>query len=496
MSQSTAHVTPEAPTNGSPQTSPQLAASTDASPVEIERIFNLQRAHQFTVAKTNARERKEKLKKLQKAVLARKQELRDAMYADFRKHPSEVDLTEIYPVTSEVKHAVRHLSKWMRPHRVKTPVSLLGSSSYIHYEPKGVVLIISPWNFPVNLTFGPLVAAIAAGNCVMIKPSEHTPHTSAVMKSIIDDLFDTSEVAVVEGGVATSQALLAQPFNHIFFTGAPAIGKVVMEAAAKHLASVTLELGGKSPTIVDETANVSTAAKRIAWAKFTNNGQICIAPDYLFVHETKKDEFLDKFREHVESFYGEEAQKSDSYARIVNNRHFQRISSYLDDARAKGATVVYGGHTEGSEDYIAPTVLTDVDPSSDVMTEEIFGPVLPVNTFKTLDEPIAMINSKEKPLALYIYSKSKHNIGRIIENTRAGGTSINHSAVYFFNNNLPFGGSNNSGIGKGHGFFGFEAFSNARGIFKQVSPFSAIDLMTAPYNKFKQTLIDLSIKFF
>jgi aldehyde dehydrogenase (NAD+) len=496
MSQSTAQTTPEEHTNGSSQASPTPAPGIDASTAEVARIFDLQQAHQFTVAKTNAQERKEKLKRLHKAVLARKQDLRDAMYADFRKHASEVDLTEIYPVTSEIKHAVRHLSKWMRPHRVKTPLALLGSSSHIHYEPKGVVLIIAPWNFPINLTLGPLVAAVAAGNCVMVKPSEHTPHTSAAMKSIIEDIFDENEVAVVEGGIATSQAALALPFNHIFFTGAPAIGKVVMEAASKHLASVTLELGGKSPTIVDETANVSAAAKRIAWAKFTNNGQICIAPDYLFVHENKKDEFLDKFRENIESFYGQDSQKSDDYARIVNNRHFQRLSSYIEDAKEKGATVAFGGRTEGNEDYIEPTVLTDVDPSSAVMTEEIFGPILPVYSFKSLDEPIAMINSKEKPLALYIYSKSNQNIERIIQNTRAGGTSINHSAVYFFNNNLPFGGSNNSGIGKGHGFFGFEAFSNARGVFKQVLPFSAIDLMTAPYNKFKQMLIDLSIKFF
>jgi aldehyde dehydrogenase (NAD+) len=497
MSQSTAQATLEVHTNGSAQASPTPAPGVvDASAAEIERIFKLQQAHQFTVAKTSARERTEKLKHLHKALLARKQDLRDSMYADFRKHGSEVDLTEIYPVTSEIKHAVRHLSKWLRPRRVKTPLSLLGSRSYIHYEPKGVVLIIAPWNFPVTLTFGPLVAAIAAGNCVMIKPSEHTPHTSAVMKSIIDDIFDENEVAMVEGGLATSHAVLAQPFNHIFFTGAPSIGKVVMEAASKHLTSVTLELGGKSPTIVDETANVSIAAKRIASAKFMNNGQICVAPDYLFVHESKKDELLDKLRENIESFYGEDAQKSDSYARIVNDRHFQRISSYIDDAKEKGATVAYGGRTEGGAHYIEPTVLTDVDPSSAVMTEEIFGPLLPVYTFKSLAEPIAMINSKEKPLALYIYSKSNQNIECIIQNTRAGGTAINHSAVHFFNNNLPFGGSNNSGIGKGHGFFGFEAFSNARGVFKQILPISAIELMTAPYTKLKQTLIDLCIKFF
>ena len=495
MSQSTAQLGTEVHTNGSHEAS-AIVPGIDVGTAEIARIFKLQQAHQYTVAKTTARERKEKLKRLQKAILSRKQDIRDALYADFRKHPSEVDLTEIFPVTSEIKHTARHVSKWMRPHRVKTPLALLGTSSYIHYEPKGLALIIAPWNFPINLTFGPLISAIAAGNCAMIKPSEHTPHASAVTRSIIEEVFDESEVAVIEGGIETSTSLLALPFNHIFFTGAPAIGKVVMEAASKHLASVTLELGGKSPTIVDETASVDAAARRIAWAKFTNNGQICIAPDYVFIHESKKDEFLQKFKENIESSYGLDARRSESYARIVNNRHYQRLSGYIEDAKQKGATVAYGGGTEGSEDYIEPTVLTDVDPSSAVMTEEIFGPVLPVYTYKSLDEPIAVINAKEKPLALYIYSKNQSNINRIIQNTRAGGTCINHSAVHFFQNNLPFGGSNNSGIGKGHGFFGFEAFSNPRGVFKQVLPFSAIELMSAPFNKLKQLLIDLSIKYF
>jgi aldehyde dehydrogenase (NAD+) len=494
MSQPTAQIGTEAHTNGSPE-APAIVPGFDSSTAEIERIFEIQQAHQFAVGKTTARERKEKLKRLLNAILSRKQDIRDALYADFRKHPSEVDLTEIMPVTSEIKHAIRHVSKWMRPHRVKTPLSLFGSRSHIHYEPKGVVLVIAPWNFPVNLTFGPLISAVTAGNCVMLKPSEHTPHASAVIKSITEDVFDESEVAVIEGGIETSTAALALPFNHIFFTGAPAIGKVVMAAAAKHLASVTLELGGKSPTIIDETASVDAAARRIAWAKFTNNGQICIAPDYLFVHESKKAEFLDKLTKNIESFYGIDARRSDSYARIVNHRHYQRLSGYIDDAKQKGATVAYGGRTEGSEDYIEPTILTDVDPKADVMMDEIFGPVLPVYGYESLDEPIAMINSKEKPLALYIYSKSQSNIDRIMQNTRAGGTCINHSVVHFFQNNLPFGGSNNSGIGKGHGFFGFEAFSNPRGVLKQVLPFSGIEFMMAPFNKLKQTLIDLSIKY-
>ncbi len=494
MSQSPAPVSTEVSRNGAHQAS-GIERGIDSNTAEVERIFALQRGRQYAIARSTARERKEKLKRLGKAVLAHRQEIRDALYSDFRKNPSEVDLTEILPVTSEIKHTVRHLSKWTRPHRVKTPLMLLGTRSYIHYEPKGVVLIIAPWNFPITLTFGPLVTALAAGNTVVIKPSEHTPHASALTRKIIESVFDESEVAVIEGGVETSTALLSQPFNHIFFTGAPAIGKVVMEAAAKHLCSVTLELGGKSPTIVDETANLDVAAKRIAWAKFTNNGQICIAPDYLFVHESKKEEFLEKLKKNIEDFYGLDARRSDSYARIVNHRHYQRLSKYLEDAKQRGATLAYGGGTEGSEDYIEPTVLTDVDPRSDLMTEEIFGPMLPVYGYSSLDEPIEMINSKEKPLALYIYSKNKRNIDQIISSTRAGGTCINHNAIHFFNSDLPFGGSNNSGIGKGHGFFGFEAFSNARGVLKQWLPLSGIDLMTAPFTKFKQLLIDLSIKY-
>ena len=494
MSQSTAESGAEVHSNGSAHAA--AAPGIDASSAEIKRIFQLQQSRRQSVAKTTAAERKAKLKRLEQVFLAHRQEIRDALFADFRKHESEVDLTEVFPVTSDIKFARRHLSKWMRKRRVKTPLALAGARSYIHYEPKGVVLVVAPWNFPINLCFGPLVSALAAGNCVMIKPSEHTPHASAVTRKIIEEVFDESEVAVFEGGIETSTSLLSLPFNHIFFTGAPAIGKIVMEAAAKHLASVTLELGGKSPTIIDETASVDAAAKRIAWAKFTNNGQICIAPDYLFVHEAKKDEFLAKFKENIEAFYGLDARRSGSYARIVNHRHYQRISGYIDDAKEKGATVAYGGATEGSEDYIEPTVLTDVDPSSKIMTEEIFGPVLPVNTFRSLDEPISMINSKEKPLALYIYSNSNANAEHIIANTRAGGTCINHNAVHFFNHYLPFGGSNNSGIGKGHGFYGFESFSNPRGVLKQWLPFSAMDLMTAPYNNLKQKLIDISIKFF
>ena len=462
---------------------------------EIQRIFNLQKENQFKVANTTASERIAKLKKLHKAVLKYRPEIKEALYKDFRKHPTEVDLTEIYAVTSEIKAAKSNLSRWMSKHHVDTPLALMGSSSYIKYEPKGVVLIIAPWNFPVNLTFGPLVSAISAGNAVILKPSEMTPNASAIMKKIVQEVFDEKEVALVEGGVDTSTALLELPFNHIFFTGAPSIGKIVMKAASKHLTSVTLELGGKSPTIVDESANLDAAARRIAWGKYMNNGQICIAPDYVFVHENKKAAFIQKVKEYVQSFYDEDAANNDSYARIVNNKHYNRVKGYIQDAVQKGANVELGGKFDDSQDYISPTIMSNVSMNSSLMTEEIFGPVMPVFGFTDLKEVVAEINSREKPLALYIYSSNNKNINYIIDNTRAGGTCINHNAVHFFNHNLPFGGSNNSGIGKAGGHFGFLAFSNARGVLKQHIP-NALELLLPPYNDFKQKLVDLTIKFF
>ena len=462
--------------------------------IEVERIFQLQKSNQQKIADTSAKERKQKLDNLHKAVLRYREKIHEALYNDYKKPPAEVDLGDIYPITSELKHAKSHLSSWMRPRKVATPMAQLGTSSYIHYEPKGVVLIIAPWNFPFNLTFGPMISAIAAGNCVMIKPSEHTPHASALMKKMISELFDESEVAILEGDATVSAELLKLPFNHIFFTGAPEIGKVVMRAAADNLASVTLELGGKSPTIVDETANLKVAAQRIAFGKWVNNGQICIAPDYVLVNKSVAEKFMNELKSTLKSFYGEDATASDSYNRIVNHNHFQRVESYFNDAIEKGANVIYGGKIDGTQDFFGPTIMTDVPDNADLWEKEIFGPILPFFTYSDLQEAIDRINSKEKPLSLYIYSSNAKNVKRIINNTRAGGTCINNNGIHFFNPNLPFGGSNNSGIGKSHGIFGFEEFSNARGVLKQWFPFNALDSLTPPYTKSKQKLIDITIK--
>lgn len=475
------------------ETTIQLAGK--AQSTEIKRIFELQKKKQYAIANQSASERIKKLKRLHKSIVKYRSDIKEALFNDFKKHPSEVDLTEIYPITSEIKHVKSNLRRWMSDERVSTPLSLMGSSSYIHYEPKGVVLIMAPWNFPVNLVFGPLISAIAAGNCVIIKPSEHTPYASAIMKKIITEVFDESEVHLFEGAVDTAQELLSLPFNHIFFTGSPAVGKIVMAAAAKHLSSVTMELGGKSPTIVDQSANIDAAARRIAWAKFVNCGQICIAPDYLFVHESKKQAFIDRMKYYLDQYYTEEASSGSSYARMVNRNHYSRVKEYFEDALDKGANIQYGGKFNTEENYISPTIVSEVPMDSKLMTEEIFGPILPIHAFSDINKVIEHINAGEKPLALYIYSSKRKNIKLIMNNTRAGGSCINHSGVHFYNTNLPFGGSNNSGIGKAGGHFGFKSFSNARGVYKQNFP-GALEMLTPPYNSFKQKLIDLTIKYF
>ena len=462
---------------------------------ELERSFDKLKKNQFNLGNTTASQRISKLNNLHRTIIEYRPKIREALYNDYRKHQSEVDLYEIYPITGEIKYTKSRLRKWMSKQKVGTPMGLMGTSSYIKYEPKGVVLIISPWNFPFNLTFDPLVSAVAAGNAVMIKPSEHTPHSSALIKEIVESVFPKDEVAVIEGGVETAKEILKLPFNHIFFTGAPSIGKIVMSAAAKNLTSVTLELGGKSPTIIDKTADIEIAAKRIAWGKFVNNGQICIAPDYVLVHSSLQDQFVAALKEQVLSFYAEDPSGHPAYCRIVNQSHYHRVKNLVDDAIYRGAKVELGNDFEESDDYIMPTILSNVPMDSEVMQEEIFGPVLPILTFDEIEEVVEEVNSREKPLALYIFSKSKKNIDFVINNTRAGGTCINQTTLHFSNHNLPFGGSNNSGIGKGHGFEGFKAFSNARSILKQHMP-NAIDMLAPPYTDFKQKLIDLTIKYF
>lgn len=469
---------------------PRFSVSADpAVPGEIERIYAAQQMNRAAVAANTAQQRIEKLRRLERAILSHRDDLHAALFADYRKPPGEVDLSEIFPAVGEARHAIRHLRRWMAPRRVSTPLALFGSRSKVLYEAKGVVLIISPWNFPINLTLGPLISAIAAGNCVIVKPSEMTPNASACMKRILGELFDENEVAVVEGDASVATELLAKKFDHIFFTGSPAIGKVVMKAAAEHLTSVTLELGGKSPVIIDRTANLDEAAKKIAWGKSFNSGQICIAPDYLLVDESIRAPFVEKLTAAMAGA------NDPSSGWIVNDRHAARMKRIFDDAVQGGAHVLAGGKFSSGGRAIAPTLLEGVAPDSAIMQEEIFGPFLPILTYKNLEEAFALVESRDQPLVLYLFSRSRQVIRKVLANTRAGGTVVNDTLLHFYQLNLPFGGVGTSGIGKSHGFFGFEAFSNMRGVLEQPLSFSGIQLMYPPYSNFRRKLIELAVRY-
>ncbi len=472
------------------------APTPDSLRVTIEGVFACQQAVRWRIAASTAAERKTKLRNLLAALMARRGEAQAALAADFRKAPGEVDLTELYPVICEIKDALRHLDKWMKPRRVATPMALLGSAGTINYEPKGVVLIISPWNYPINLTLGPLVSAISAGNCAILKPSENTPHTTAFLKNLLAQLYPENEVAVVEGDAEAARALLELPFDHIFFTGSPTVGKLVMAAAALNLTSVTLELGGKSPVLVDADADLRDAARKIAWGKLLNAGQTCIAPDYVLVHADSHDRLVEELRLAVESFYGSNAtgwKKNPDFPRIVNASHYARLAALLSGA---GGKVVLGGEMDSGENFIAPTFLTDITADSTIMKEEIFGPILPILKVADMDEAVQFVNARPKPLALYVFSGNKTTAESLLSRTTSGGACINDTVLHFAHLGLPGGGIGNSGFGKAHGVYGFEAFSNARGVLRQRIRVSAIQWMYPPYTPRVRKLIDLTLKFF
>lgn len=461
---------------------------------EIERVFALQQQRKLALRETDAEQRREKLRRLRAAVMAHKEDILQAAHSDMRKPRVDALLGEIMPVTQGIDLALKHLKRWMRPQRVKTPINMLGTRGEIRHEPKGAALIIAPWNVPVFLSFVPLTSAIAAGCTAIIKPSEMTPALGAVIRNIVAEVFDEAEVAVFEGGPEVAQALLRQPFDHIFYTGNPEIGKVVMRAAAEHLTSVTLELGGKSPVIVDESADIEAAAERLVWGKLLNGGQVCVAPDYVLVHESRKDELLGALDRQFKAHASGEAGQLPQLTRIVNSRHHARVQGLLDDALARGARVVTGGQSDAAECFIAPTVLADVPPDAKLMQEEIFGPLLPVLGYQDLNRALELINEKPKPLALYAFSRIKANVERILRGTSAGGTTINHVMLHGLHPNLPFGGVNNSGIGKSGGFYGFQAFSNERAVLRQTSGISFTRWMMPPYSPRLVRLLDRFVR--
>jgi aldehyde dehydrogenase (NAD+) len=435
---------------------------------EIERVFALQRAHQWDIKATAAEQRKEKLRKLKTAVEAHCDEIVAAVKQDTRKPENEIRVTELLNVIANIERNINNLDEWMKPLEV-VPSQSKNDKARIVYEARGLCLILGPWNFPLGLVLGPLAAAIAAGNCCMVKLTDLCPATARIAARIIKEAFEEKEIALFEGGVDVATALLELPFNHIFFTGSTRVGKLVMAAAAKHLASVTLELGGKSPVIIDEDADVKKIAADLAAAKQFNGGQACICPDYVFVKERQKIGLVEEFRAKVkQNLYRDDGSiKKENIAQIVNDQNFARIKKLFDDALAKGAKVAVGGTLDGADRTIHPTMLTDVTPDMLIMQEEIFGPIVPVLTYKTIDDVIEYIAGRGKPLALYIFSNNQSNIDKVLSRTSSGGVTINGFFSHYLENRLPFGGVNQSGMGSYHGVFGFKAFSHERGIYIQ-----------------------------
>lgn len=436
-------------------------------------------------------ERKKKLKKLENWILNNRSRIQEAVFTDLQKPFQETDLTEVFIVLSEIRKARKELRSWMQSDEVSSDPVYLGTKAETYYEPKGACLIISPWNYPFQLAIAPLVSAMAAGNSVIIKPSELSAHTSELMERMCVELFPANEVVVVQGAVEESSELLTLPFDHIYFTGSPQVGKIVMEAAAKNLTSITLELGGKSPTIVDETANVNDAASKIAWGKWLNAGQVCVAPDYLLVHESVKEKLIESLVVESEKLYGDKR----NYGAIISRHHHNRINDLMADAIEHGADLEFGGKSDREHLRFTPTLISNVSMNARVMQEEIFGPILPLITYSSLDEAIAIINSKEKPLALYVYARSKKNIDQVKRSTSSGMMAINDNVIQFAHPNLPIGGVNNSGIGKAHGYHGFLAFSNQKAVLKQRIGLTMAKTVYPPFGKFKTLMIDLMIRY-
>ncbi len=461
-------------------------------PDTLQKIFSAQRLHSLKLRGSSLEERKNKLRKLKQLIQANEDLIYQALADDLRKPLFEAALTEVYFVYGEIDFALKNLSGWMKPKKVPAPLASLSTKNRIHYEPKGVSLIISPWNYPFQLLISPLISAIAAGNCAVLKPSELSPATSKLACRLISENFDPAEIACVEGDAETAKTLLSLPFDHIFFTGSTHIGKIVMEAAAKHLGSVTLELGGKSPVLIGEGANLEKAAEKIIWGKFMNAGQTCIAPDYVLVPEHQLDELLQLMAQKINKLYKKDAQLDKTvYGKIINKNHFERLKNLCDDAVKQGAKIQIGGQFEPADLTMEPTVITGVPLDAGLMQEEIFGPILPILTYKTSEEAIQLINARPKPLALYVFAKESV-AKEVIRHTSAGGTAVNDVVVHISNPNLPFGGTGTSGTGSCHGFYGFKAFSHERAVMYQ----SAIDFNWLVYPPFNMGLLKWLKKLF
>lgn len=459
---------------------------------EIETFFYKQKKHFPIVKKSTVEDRLQKLISIQNWIEHpdNNKKIIDAIYADMQRPAAEIIGSEISTTILCIRTFKKNLRKWLKPKRLPTPLALRSNKTYMHYEPKGTCLIISPWNYPFQLAIIPLIYSIAAGNTTIIKPSEFSENTSRILEELVFDLFKEEEVKVIRGAVKESQALLALPFNHIYFTGSPEVGKIVMNNASKNLTSVTLELGGKSPCVLDETCSPEEAARSIIWGKNYNAGQTCIAPDYILVHENVSAKFINACSDTIHRIFGQdknEMMNSPDLGRIISSRHWVRSKSLLDDALDKGAIIETGGYTDEETRFISPTIITNTNTEMRIRKEEIFCPMLPIIPYSDINEALGIIHELPKPLTMYIFSKSRKNTQYIIENTSAGTTLINDTLIHFANEYMPFGGINNSGIGKSHGKYGLYEFMNERSVMKQIINLTSI--LHPPYSLRTQKIL-------
>lgn len=420
--------------------------------------------------------RKLKLEKLKKVISKKEVLINKALMDDLGKSQFESYLTEVGFVLEEISYTVKNLEKWMKPRKVGTPLALFPASSYIYPHPYGEVLILSPWNYPFQLCFAPLIGALSAGNRVVVKPSEFAPNTARVIKEVLEEVYRPEEVRVVEGGVPETQELLKQKFDYIFFTGSTPVGKIVMKAAAEHLTPVTLELGGKSPCLIDESADIDLSAKRCAWGKFLNAGQTCVAPDYVLVPKRLQHQFIDRLNFHLKNFYGDDPFASPDYPRVVNEKHFDRLEKLIIPEK-----IALGGENNREKKFIAPTVLKDVNWTDKIMEDEIFGPLLPVIPYEDLDETLELVSKRPRPLAFYVFSEDSSRAKDIMESMAFGGGCINDTVIHLANPNLPFGGIGGSGMGSYHGERSFETFSHMKSVLVQKTKVD-IPLRYPPYD--------------
>lgn len=455
-----------------------------------EHLYNRQLNHfQSTVRHQTIWDRKQKLKAIKLWIKKNQEYVISELQKDFKKTREEVMISEIKPVIGEIRDAIHNVRYWARDEYKKTPLALLGTRAKVIKEAKGLTLVIAPWNFPFNLAIGPLVSAIAAGCSVIVKPSEHTPHAEGVISKLIKEVFSENEVACITGGVPETTQLLALKWDHIFFTGSPMVGSIVMNAAAKHLTSVTLELGGLNPVVIDQKSNLKDASKKLLWGKYLNCGQSCVSPNYVLVHDSVKEKLKAELVKAYEKKFGTETNPKGDFARVVNHNHFLRVKNLVEKSVEEGAKIVKGGTFDENDNYVAPTIIDGISTNSAIFKEEIFGPVLPLMTYKNVNEAIEIINRNEKPLALYVFTKSNKFAKHITNNTSAGTTVINDTTLQFVHPNLPFGGVNHSGIGKAHGEYGYREFTNERAMLKQRRGLTSAMLIYPPFNGFKKFVV-------